>query len=105
MILLLTGCTWLAGQVGAPADPSDATEYVFTVEPGTTARGLGPALEESGIVDDGSNFTLYVRLTKEGGCIKAGRHELSASMTAGALLTAMCGVPPSLMRVRAPRYP
>jgi len=93
MILLLTSCTWLAGQVGAPADPNDSTEYVFTVEQGTTARGLGPALAEAGIVDNGDNFTLYVRLTKEGGCIKAGDFPLRRDMSADEILKTLCGVP------------
>jgi UPF0755 protein len=36
---------------------------------------------------------MYVRITKEGGCIKAGRHELGPAMSAHELIEVMCGVP------------
>ena len=93
LFMLLTGCEMIAERAGAPADPSDNTEYTFTVDKGTTARSLGPKLAEAGIIDDGDAFTTYVRLTKEGGCLKAGRFHLRRSMSAGEILTEVCGAP------------
>jgi UPF0755 protein len=93
MLLLLTGCQMIADRAGAPADPTDDTELIFTVEKGTTARSLGPKLAEAGVIDDGDDFTTYVRITKEGGCLKAGRFRLRRSMSAGEILKTVCGVP------------
>ena len=90
--LPLVGCDVVVEHFGAPADPS-GEPVVFEVPKGASARSVAPQLEAAGLVASADDFVMYVKLTKEGGCIKAGRHELSASMTAGALLTAMCGVP------------
>lgn len=93
MFLLLTGCSMIAEHYGAPADPADDTEIVFAVPRGSTARGLGSPLEAAGVIDDGDAFTKYVRITKEGGCIKAGNFRLSRSLSAGEILQTLCGVP------------
>ena len=93
LLLLLTGCEMIADRAGSPADASDDTEYVFEVPPGTTARSLGPKLAEAGIIDDGDAFTTYVRITKEGGCLKAGRFTLRRDMSATEILEVVCGAP------------
>lgn len=93
LFLLLSGCGMLADHYGAAADPADPTEHIFTVPAGSTARALGPALEAEGLVDDADDFGLYVRLSKEGGCIKAGRFKLRPDMDAPTLLRTLCGTP------------
>lgn len=93
LLLLLTGCDMVADQYGAPADPAATEAQVFTVPGGSSARSLAPKLADAGLVDSADDFVMYVRITKEGGCIKAGRHELSAAMSAGELIETMCGVP------------
>jgi len=93
MLMLMTGCQMIADNAGAPADPSDDTDYIFTVPPGTTPRSLGPKLAEAGIIDDGEAFTTYIRITKEGSCLKAGRFQLRRSMSAEEILDEVCGVP------------
>ncbi|MFT5679983.1 MAG: UPF0755 protein [Myxococcota bacterium] len=93
LLTMLTGCQMIADNAGAPADSNDDTDYTFTVQPGSTPRGLGPKLAEAGIIDDGDAFTTYVRITKEGGCLKAGRFRLRRSMSAEEILEVVCGVP------------
>ena len=90
---LFVSCTMVAEQLGAPKDPSNTTEQVFTVPKGTTARKLGPLLQEAGLIDSADNFKNYLRITKEGGCIKAGRFPLNPSMSASELIARMCENP------------
>jgi UPF0755 protein len=93
MLLLVLSCTLVADRLGAPKDPSDATERVFTVPKGATARSLGSSLEAEGLVADADSFRFYVRWKGEGGCIKAGRFRLRADMSASEILETLCGAP------------
>jgi UPF0755 protein len=92
-LLSLPACTFVAEQLGAPADATDATEVVFEVPRGATPGRLGPLLEDADVIDDAGAFGNYVRITDEGGCLKAGRFHLSRSMSAGEILETLCGVP------------
>jgi len=92
-MLLLSGCGLAADHFGAAPGPADAEPIVYEVVQGTSARGNAGALADAGLVTSADNFVMYVRLTKEGGCIKAGRHRVSPAMTAGELIEALCGVP------------
>ncbi len=83
----------LAGLFGGPADLTDTTEIVVEVPRGATARSMGPILEEADAISGADSFVNYVRITGEGDCIKAGRHEVSRSMSAGEIIEALCGVP------------
>lgn len=93
ILMLLSSCSWYAAQLSAPLDPADPTPVVFEVPKGATARALGGPLEQAGLVGSGDDFTTWVRLSKEGGCIKAGRFELRRDMSAHELVAAMCGAP------------
>lgn len=93
LLLLLSGCSLVTERAGAPADPSDSTEIIVEVPAGATARGMAPILAEAGAIDDADDFVLWVRLTKEGGCIKAGRHKVRPDMDAAAIVASLCGVP------------
>jgi UPF0755 protein len=90
---VLSGCDLAASYVGAAPGPADAEPVVFEVSKGSSVRSIAPALASAGLISSPDNFVLYVRITKEGGCIKAGRHKLSSAMDAGALIAALCGVP------------
>ncbi len=93
LLSLLLSCGFVADQMNVPTDASDTQEIVVEVPSGTTARGLGPLLAEAGAVDDADQFTLYVRLTGQGGCLKAGRHRVHRAMDAKTLLDTLCGAP------------
>lgn len=90
---LFIGCTMMADHFGAPADSSDTTEIIFEVPKGTMARSLGSHLVNAKIVDSADNFNNYVKITKEGSCIKAGKFSLNRSMSANEILETLCGVP------------
>ena len=63
------------------------------VPKGATARSIAPALQEAGIIKSADDFIMYIRLSKEGNCIKAGRFKLSPSMDAKTIIETVCGVP------------
>lgn len=87
------GCSIINGFNGAPADPSDATEIVVTVPNGASARAMGSVLKEARVIDDAKGFSWYVRINKEGDCIKAGDHSVSRSMSHSEIIVALCGAP------------
>ena len=91
--MMLFSCDAVIEQYNAAADPSDTTEFIFTVPKGANARRLGVPLREKGIVDDSDDFVTYIKLSKEGGCIKAGRFSLKRSMTPKEILKTLCGNP------------
>jgi UPF0755 protein len=85
---ILVGC----GVGNAPL-PGSSEESVFEVPKGATARGLGDELAAAGLVTSESDWTWFLRLGADGSCLKAGKHRVSPSMNAEALLRALCGVP------------
>jgi len=87
-LLALTSCNF-----SSAADSSDTTTVVFEVPEGGTAGGLGGALLEDGLIDDELRWKLWLKQSEEGSCLKAGRFELSPSMTKPQLMETMCGVP------------
>ena len=91
--LIFISCSIISGLSGDPADPNDTAEIVVQVDKGKTARAMGPILEDAGVIDDAESFRWYVRIHKEGDCIKAGKHAVSRSMTHQAIIEALCGVP------------
>lgn len=93
LALLFVGCGVVADHFAAPLDAEDATEIVVDVPKGSTVRSLAPALEEAGVIASRDGFTTWVRITKEGSCIKAGRHRLRPDMSAPEIVEALCGVP------------
>lgn len=93
ILLFLASCSMFADHYGAPHDPSDTAPRVITVPTGTSPRSLGPILEEAGVIGSADDFTMYVKLTKEGGCLKAGRHELNPALSATEILGVVCGAP------------
>ena len=93
LLLALMSCGSVAGHYNVAADPADPKETVVEIPKGSLARGLGPVLEQAGVIDDGGDFGLYVRLSGEGGCIKAGKFRLNRTMTPEDILRTLCGAP------------
>ena len=90
---LFIGCSIFAGLSGSPADPSDSAEIIVEVPKGATARSMGPILEKAGAINDSEAFHWFVRINKEGGCIKAGKHPVARSMSHTELIASLCDVP------------
>ena len=82
-------CDQVADQLGAPKDPKPQR---LSLRYPKEQQLVGP-LEKSGVVENADNFTYYVKLTKEGGCIKAGKFPLNAAMDAKAILERLCKAP------------
>jgi UPF0755 protein len=79
---------WLETSALAPAGAPDAPELEFTVPKGASARALGPKLVEAGLAK--SNLVWRYHLWRRGGLnAKAGRHLVSARMTAPELAAAL----------------
>lgn len=93
LLLLLSSCAMLTDHYNQPADPSDTAEIIFDLPKGSTARGAAGPLEAAGVIADAGDFERYVRLSKQGGCIKAGKHKLSRSMSPEQIIEALCGAP------------
>jgi UPF0755 protein len=88
----LLACGALDQSIDAPLDPS-AGSTVFEVPKGATAGTLGPALVDAGLIEDARMWKVYLRSREAGGCLKAGRFELSAAMSMPELMETMCGAP------------
>ncbi|MAA77977.1 MAG: gliding motility protein [Deltaproteobacteria bacterium] len=91
--MMLFSCDTITEQYNVAADPSDDTEFIFTVPKGANARKLGTPLQKEGIIDNGDDFVTYIKLSKEGSCIKAGNFSLRRDMTPKKILETMCGTP------------
>jgi UPF0755 protein len=91
--LLAPSCSLVERRLYAPIDPG-ATETVrFTVPRGATAGTLGPALADAGLIASEDRWRLFLKLSGEGSCLKAGDFALSASMSLPQIMDVLCGVP------------
>ena len=89
----LLSCSMLEARFDTPVDESDDTRVVFEVPRGATAHSIGPRLEEGGFVSNGLEWRLFLKIRKTGSCLKAGRFEISRSMSLPQIMSALCGVP------------
>ena len=78
-MLFLVGCPIIDSKIDSPVDPSDVDTSVFEVPKGANARSIGPRLEEAGLIGDARYWRAYLKLREAGGCLKAGRFQLSRS--------------------------
>ena len=93
MLTFIFACSMIAEQLGDPADSTDKTQIVVTIPKGTNPRSLGKVLAKHNVIDSADSFTNYVRITKEGSCLKAGRFSLSRSLSAAEIIKKVCGAP------------
>ena len=88
-----SACSAIEDHLGAAAEPGNSTEIIVEIPKGTTAGSLGSILAKAGVIDSADNFKNYIRLTKKGGCLKAGKFSLSRADDAEEILKTVCGVP------------
>ncbi len=93
LFFAVSACFVLDDRVDTPVDAADTSVTIFEVAKGSTAGGLGPKLEAAGFIDDPLAWTWYLKTREAGSCLKAGRFELSRSMSMPELMDTMCGVP------------
>ncbi len=88
-VLLSGGCL----DFDAPVAPDQAEVRVFEVPKGASASGLAARLEAEGLVPAAWQWKVMLRLDGSGGCVKAGKHEVSGAMGMRALLEELCRSP------------
>lgn len=86
--LLLAGCI----DPDAPVNPGSTEVFVFEVPKGASASGLAPTLASEGLVPSAFAWKWFLRST-DGGCLKAGRFEVSKHLSMRELLAVLCGPP------------
>ncbi len=93
-LVVLTFCLACAGLVspGTPIDPDDTTTFVVEVPKGSTPNSIGALAVEHGFVGSDLEWKLYVRTT-DLSCLKAGRFEVSRSMSLDQFAETLCGPP------------
>ncbi len=93
LLYVASACSAVEGHLKQAADPSDTAEIIVEIPKGTTAGGLGSILAKAKVIDSADNFKNYIRLSKKGGCLKAGKFSVSRAMDADEILKTVCGVP------------
>jgi UPF0755 protein len=83
---------WLESGTSSQVVVGDAPEVEFTVPKGTSARALGPKLQDAQLITNATFWRWH--LFKKGGLQpKAGRHTVKASMTLAEIATTLEGPP------------
>jgi UPF0755 protein len=93
LLLSLCSCAAVESALFAPADPGNTEALRFEVPPGATAGGLGGSLAEAGLVGSADRWKLYLKMSGEGSCLKAGDFELNPAMSLPEIMDTLCGVP------------
>ncbi|WP_163994887.1 endolytic transglycosylase MltG [Pyxidicoccus caerfyrddinensis] len=92
VVLLAIGGTgaflWAEGQLRSPMAPPGAAPVEFTVPKGTSGRGLGTLLASQGLIRD-ARIWRWLLFRRGAFSPKAGRHEVSPSMTMAELAAAL----------------
>lgn len=86
--LISTGCV----DPDAPVDPSNTAVTEFVVPKGATAGGLTHRLADEGLIPGAWQWKLFLRQA-DASCLKAGRFQVSPSMSMRELLDTLCGPP------------
>ncbi|MCY1019612.1 endolytic transglycosylase MltG [Pyxidicoccus sp. MSG2] len=96
VVMLAIGGTgaflWAEGQLRSTMAPPGAAPVEFTVPKGTSGRGLGALLADQGLIRD-ARIWRWLLFRRGSFSPKAGRHEVSPSMTMAELATALEGNP------------
>lgn len=87
-LLALIGCI----DPDAPIDPNDTTSFVVEIPKGATGTKIGPELVEKGLVPSAFAWKMYMRQA-DLSCLKAGRFEVSRSLSMNELRDVLCGPP------------
>ncbi len=74
---------YLFQKIHAPS----AQTVELTIEPGTSIKGIGRALEQGGVIEDALIFELLSRLTGKGRLFQAGDYEFPAGSTSLSAMT------------------
>lgn len=93
LLILLSSCGPVAQSLFGPRDPDHGVAVRFTVKKGESASILGSRLEKEGVISSSSRWRLYLRWSREGGCVKAGDFALRSDMPMSEIIGTLCGTP------------
>lgn len=93
VVVLMAGCGVVESNLDVAVDPGATEQVVVDVPRGATMRSLGDELHGLGVVSSAPSWELYLRLSGQGACLKAGRHEVSPAMPLSRLVEVLCGAP------------
>ncbi len=79
VLLLATACD--TSEMNNPVDPSDNTEYDFTVPPGASSKQIGKLLEEAGLINKSYAFVAAAKKMELDDKLQAGDYKLKKSMS------------------------
>ncbi|MEO0600748.1 MAG: endolytic transglycosylase MltG, partial [Myxococcota bacterium] len=93
-LVVLTFCLACAGLVSpdTPIDPDDTTTFIVEVPKGSSPNSVAPLAIEHGFVGSDLEWKAYLRTT-DLSCLKAGRFEVSRSMSLNQFAETLCGPP------------
>lgn len=92
--VILTFCLACAGLVSpdTPIDPNDTETFVVEIPKGSSPNSIAGLAVEHGFVGSELEWRAYVRTT-DLSCLKAGRFEVSRSMSLNEFAKTLCGAP------------
>ncbi len=93
LAVLPLSCAAVESALFAPVDPGDDSPVRFTVTAGATAHGIGPSLADQDLITSADRWKLYLKMSGEGACLKAGDFEINRAMTLPEIMDTLCGVP------------
>jgi len=93
VIPLLSSCAAFESALFAPADSGNTEGVRFTVPSGATAGGLGGSLMDAELITSADRWKLFLKMSGEGGCLKAGDFDLNRAMSLPEIMDTLCGVP------------
>ena len=93
LLTLLVGCFLFEPDLTEVVDPSDNVVREFEVPKGSSGYAVGSKLEEEGLIGDAGDWKWYLKKSEDGSCMKAGRFEVSRSMTIPEIAKVLCGRP------------
>ena len=93
VILSLAGCFLIPPNFDEAFNPSDTTLTIFEVPSGSSGYRIGELIQEAGYIEKSDDFKWYLKHRQTNNCLKAGRFELSPSMTIPQIIEVLCGPP------------
>ena len=90
---LLVACFLFAPDLTEVVDATDTVVREFEVPKGSSGYAVGTKLEREGLILDAGDWKWHLKNGEDGSCIKAGRFEVSRSMTIPQIAQVLCGRP------------
>lgn len=101
-VLILVAWLFFMFNSTAPADITDTSVTMITIEQGETANQIISKLKNSGIIDNTLAFKYYLKTHDVGGKLRAGSYQLSPSMTTEEIINELLNGIGEMIRITIP---